>query len=583
MPTPREELEQLRKLKRLRELESKASGQVQAEPALEDVDPMRDIKMFGVSADDVVGGVNLGKNILTGAIAKPIAGSIAVKDVLQGEGMQGAETVKKFTEEIQSPLNESGQRVASKIGESISELSSNPAFSGIVEQLKKAQGEFTNMLSTGGRVLADPLDAVAVAVNPDREPSERTKVGEAIGASLGEAIPQTALEVAGYRGLSAPTVKAAVSATKKTLPKLPTPKQVTKLIKESAPSVEKLQGAARAIYNKIDELGVTIKPKVTDGLFQRINKTVKAEGFNAKIHPKVSGVLDELNKSIGQTLSVSEVDVLRKVARGAARSIDPDEARIGMIIMSKIDDTLDGLTSKSLIKGNTENVGKLYRQARDLWGRSRRSEMIEDAFEKAKNQASGFENGLRVQFRSILNNPKKLKGFKPDEIDAMKKVVRGGQAENTLKALGKFGFTEGQASTMLLGSAGVAGGAAIGGPVGAVAIPAIGQVSKNLAQKLTRNNSMLANDIIKAGPNARKIINSYFRAVPKGERSARDLTELLLGKELKGVSGKSKGLTVEENGLIRDAVFFNKVLDEQELKRALGLAVVTESERDKNE
>ena len=163
-----------------------------------------------------------------------------------------------------------------------------------------------------------------------------------------------------------------------------------------------------------------------------------------------------------------------------------------------------------------------------MWQRARKAEDIEMAIEKARNQASGFENGLRVQFRSILNNKKKLRGYSPDELAAMQKVVRGGGLENAAKAIGKFGFSEGQATSMLMGSLGVAGGAAVGGGVGAVAVPLVGQVSKNLAQKMTRNNAEMVSRIVRSGKDANSIAKAYFSSVPARQRTAEDLAELLL-------------------------------------------------------
>jgi hypothetical protein len=102
---------------------------------------------------------------------------------------------------------------------------------------------------------------------------------------------------------------------------------------------------------------------------------------------------------------------------------------MGAIMIENIDNFLDGLDPKKLSRGAAgADVGPKFKVARELWGRARRSEMINDAFEKAKNQASGFENGIVVQFRSILNNKKKARFFKKDELQAMRDVVRGTKA-----------------------------------------------------------------------------------------------------------------------------------------------------------
>ena len=132
-------------------------------------------------------------------------------------------------------------------------------------------------------------------------------------------------------------------------------------------------------------------------------------------------------------------------------------------------------------------------------------------------------NGCQI----ILNNKKKSRFFKPDEIKAMKQVVQGTGTENIAKLIGRFGFSEGQASSFLGGSIGVAGGAAVGGPIGAVAVPAIGQVSKKLAQRLTRKNAEFADTVVRAGSNAQDIAQAYIKNTPKKLRSSSELSELL--------------------------------------------------------
>jgi hypothetical protein len=114
---------------------------------------------------------------------------------------------------------------------------------------------------------------------------------------------------------------------------------------------------------------------------------------------------------------------------------------------------------------------------------------------------------------------------------------------------------------MLLGSLGVAGGAAIGGAPGAVAVPLIGQVSRNLAQKLTRRNAELSNLIVRAGKDGRKVVDAYMKSVPAKERSVSELTELLMRPDvsLKGLS-KNIATPTASQKLYADAVYFAGVL-----------------------
>ncbi|GAH01978.1 unnamed protein product, partial [marine sediment metagenome] len=242
------------------------------------------------------------------------------------------------------------------------------------------------------------------------------------------------------------------------------------------------------------------------------------------------------------------------------------EARLGNLMVNKIDDFLDTAGRKEL-EGTTKNIGAKFRDARQLWRRAMKSEQIEEAFNKANLQATGFENGIRTQFRQILNSKKQRKGFTKDELDAMRQVVKGTSLQNTAKMIGRFGFSEGQASNMLMGSLGVAGGAAVAGPAGAVALPLIGQISRGLAQKLTRKGAEGTDLIVRAGKNGVDVVKAYMKAVPKNERTAQELTELLLRPDisLQGLKAAARNAPQNQKKLVNDAAFLvNAIKSTQE-------------------
>lgn len=397
------------------------------------------------------------------------------------------------------------------------------------------------------------LDILGKAMTPISAPMEWAqkglgelgyKIGGPVGGAIGETLPTAVL-----MSLSSPKVRSLFKR-----------ENVAPLIKDAAPTTEMLKDQARAIYNEIDDAGAVVNTNSIDKLRGDLISTASKSGFNKAIHPKTSAALNELENFQGPQ-KITNVDTIRQIFSEASKSIDPADARMASMMIDKIDDYFDGLKSSDFMKGQGANVGTKYKDARQLWSRAKKSELIMDAFEKSKNQASGFENGLRTQFRSIINNKRKLRGFTTEEIDAMRTVVRGGTAENIAKAIGKFGFTEGQASSMLLSSLGVAGGAAIGGPTGAVAVPVIGQVSKKLAQKLTRNNAEFADAVVRAGPKGTEVVRAYLKHVPKESRDVGELTQLLLRPEvsLKGLEAMATG----EQKLIMDAIYYADLLRAQ--------------------
>jgi len=382
------------------------------------------------------------------------------------------------------PRTESGQEQVQAVGEFLEPV--GEAFKGAEKFLGDKAFELTG----------SPALAAAAATIP-------TALGELIG-------------VAGVKG--ALKLKRTVKEGK-----------IAQEIGEAIPTIDQLKDTSRAVYQELDNAGVTIKPSRFRALVSKMIVESQRAGLDPNITPKANQALNRFREEVGNTLSLTELDTLRKVAQNAAKSLEPVEAALGSRMIDTVDEFLDKATPGSFIspKGTAKNISKRYRIARELWGRARRSELIQEAFEKARNQASGFENGIRTQFRSILNNKRQRRFFNKQELESIQKVVRGGKGENIAKFIGRFGFTEGGATNIIGGALGAtAGGVAFGAP-GAVIVPLIGQLSRKLAQRLTAKNAQFADEVIRAGKDANKITRAYFKNTPKAQRSPEELSQLL--------------------------------------------------------
>lgn len=397
----------------------------------------------------------------------------------------------------------------------------------------------------------------------------------------GERISATDVAIAAGTGSIAEAIPALWGLGKQALQD----RALRKAILQAAPENEAIKSSAREIYKQIDDMGVSIKPDKMQGIASGLRETMRNSGFNRRIHPKVSAALDEFDEAAQGVNSLSQVDILRRIGNAAKNSLEPDEARLGSILVSSIDDSLDALKQSDLVSGSTRGVSNLYKQSRDLWRRARKNEIIQESLVKAKNQASGFENGMRVQMRSILNNKKLRRQFTPDEIASIERVVQGTTPANMAKMLGKFGISENQASNMLMatmgGGAGATVGSAVGGPggafVGAVVVPGVGQVSKKLAQKLTENNAKFVDAYVRAGPDAKRIASAYLRFVPKADRNPADLASLFLNnknamEQVRILAQSPSRLPSElNNRLIKDTLFFIKGASPVAIREAAGI------------
>ena len=269
--------------------------------------------------------------------------------------------------------------------------------------------------------------------------------------------------------------------------------------------------------------------------------------INPKLYPKSAGAFEELQKGLGQAKTFKELNELRQITADAAFNvIDRADARVGKIMLSKVDNAIDLLA---------DSIGGDAKGARDLWKRARKAETIAEMIENGSLAASGLENGLRIEARKILKSKRKSQGFSKEELSDLRELEQGTTAANAAKFLGKFGVSEGKATSMV--GAGFSGGAgfALGGPAGAAAALSVGQAAKMLSQKLTSKKANFISDITKSGVDGRGITAAYLRNTTKENRNVSDLTQLLLDPK---IDLDSIEKIVMPSKIVSDALFFAK-------------------------
>ncbi len=352
--------------------------------------------------------------------------------------------------------------------------------------------------------------------------------------------------------VTAPLASAAARGVGRVLAK----RGATKAIERLTPTRENLAGAAKSLYDQADRLRVVLKPATVGRLQGELSSLAKQEGFNARIHPKVSAALDSFNDLATDVPTLARLEQQRRILGAAAKSLEPDERRIASDLIDHYDTLLQDLKRADVSAGNVVQAGSLLRQARGLWQRQAKLGVIDNAVERAQNQASGFENGLRTQVRSILNNPKQMRGFTPAEKVAMQRVVRGGKRENILRLLGRFGWGEKGATNIVGASIGSAGGAAAAGPVGAIAMPLAGQAARKAAARATARNVQALQRLVAAGAHPRYIVNRY--AVLAGPHATpQELSQYLVTTpqaDLMDLAAKLNTLKGPQRQLATDAI-----------------------------
>jgi hypothetical protein len=164
-------------------------------------------------------------------------------------------------------------------------------------------------------------------------------------------------------------------------------------------------------------------------------------------------------------------------------------------MIDKLDTYMENLKPSDVTAGDPKAAIPMIREARTLWRRQAKADVIETAIKEAGNAASGLENGLRNEFRKLLKSQKYK--WTDAERGALRRVVHGGLAANGLRFLGTFGIPVDQARNWLGAFSAVTAGGLSGGVPGAVALPAVGTAARMGARALTKSRANHASAVVR--------------------------------------------------------------------------------------
>jgi hypothetical protein len=280
---------------------------------------------------------------------------------------------------------------------------------------------------------------------------------------------------------------------------------------EAAPTLQELKDGARAAYQRADDAGVQIANPAFAAAVDDMSQAAKAAGIDRTIHPKATAALGRLEEAangkagfhgapdappIAPTLK--DVEILRRIVKGVGGPMEPDERRIASMLVDKLDDFTANLKAGDLVSGDAKTATDALTEARGLWGRAKKAEQIETAKTYAEDRAGSTgsggnsENAIRQNIRAILDNPRKSAGFTPNEMHAMREIVRGTPVQNALRLVGKLS----PAGNGLMAALGL--GATVANPLLAAA-PVAGMAAKKISDGAAARGAQRLSEMVRAG------------------------------------------------------------------------------------
>lgn len=256
-------------------------------------------------------------------------------------------------------------------------------------------------------------------------------------------------------------------------------RRAAKAVAEGAESVQALKDEAAAGYKAARDSGVLIDKAAFDTMVDGIiSKVSGAPGrpIREKLIPKSADVIQAMKDASAKSIGFDDLEYLRQLAQTPAGMVtDKAEQRAASLVISGIDDFINNLSPNQIGANQAKAADAIssLNNARDLWGRMRRTETIENIINTAKEggYAGGFESGLKTQIGTILRNPKKRRGFSKDEIALLSQIQKGTPVGRIIAGISYLGFSPSGGRTPAIGGGLLTGaltGGAIGGPLGAL-------------------------------------------------------------------------------------------------------------------
>lgn len=234
------------------------------------------------------------------------------------------------------------------------------------------------------------------------------------------------------------------------------------------PTVESLRAAKTAAYKAVDDAGETFSADAMTALSERVKADLAEGNYVPGVDRQTDAVVALLDRKAGAEIKLGQLD---KIRQDLYRRLSAAPNEVG--IRSAIEAIDEMIASNA-------GTSDLMRQARLANTRYKKVELLDDAFQKAKDQTDSTGSGGNIgnRFRSavasIIDNPKKAKWFSADELATMRAFVKGSTAQNTMRLLGKLAPSgNGLMLALNLFGAGATGGASLyltGAAVGAKAI-----------------------------------------------------------------------------------------------------------------
>lgn len=282
------------------------------------------------------------------------------------------------------------------------------------------------LIGTGASVGAGKLSqSLPGFLGAAGQEAARAPIGQVISAPASAAVGQHVTETTGnpLLGLAAGAGTSAVAGLRPTK-------------REAVPSIEQLKQQSDEAYKVLDNSGFQFFRNEFNQHMGSLPGKLRSEvGYAEGTSPKIDAVMAQLKSD--RPKDITELQALRKIIGGAAKSTDPQERLIASKLLDEFDDYLLNAPDRALIVRDPAALDA-WKTAKSDYAKMKKSELITDIVEKADVSQGSKEKNMALQLSSLAKNERKMRFFTPSEQEAIREAAKGGALQGMLNVVGKF-------------------------------------------------------------------------------------------------------------------------------------------------
>lgn len=280
-------------------------------------------------------------------------------------------------------------------------------------------------------------------------------------------------------------------------------------------SADDIKAQASKAYKLAREKGGTIKAETTNAFLDDVSNKIMPQTEAGKIlsgDSPVTKIMDRLNNLRNRPLTLDEAQEIDEFLGDAIDGL----TEMGRVTkqgkkLLEVQDSLRNIIDNADIADidGTKEGFEALKKGRQLWARSAKLRDVEKIITRAE-MSQQPANALKSGFRTLYNNPKRMRGFSKAEKEAVRKAAESGIVSELLTGPASRLFGIGSALT--------------GGPSGYIAGKGIEMSARGLATKNQLSRAQALENLISSGGNPVKNIGG-FNPAQAGALSAFGATE----------------------------------------------------------